>query len=748
MATIRRAAPLFLTVALLGVAGTVAPARAETGEAGAGGPLAPPAGHRLTGVAGRVIGSVPSGASAVGAAGPAGSTGSTGSRNSPGSNTAFAGGSSALGPGNAGAAMGSQGALTAVAATGSAGSNAANGSSGATGSKNPRGFPLAAVGVYAYQLADLTLHRVVTDAEGNFLFQDLPAGLYKVIAHKAGFEPAVIMLTRTTAQAYQFLELQLAKQDRARAASGASGGASDDFWSLRAHVPGDVLREIEAYEAPRISPLPRGGEMASLRVAALAKFHTEMQASTGVDQVPQLGAGQVASGRLGIEGDLGDVRVGLRGRFSQVNTAGLVPHGGAADGQGQSSALSLDLQAGAGSRISLTSAQNRMMPSSVSGVLPVAFQHYGLAWSQALGEGSHSELLAQYTSENNFNRQSPVDPAYIPGASRTWRVEGSYTTAWSDSSTLQAGIRYREQQFGLMPGAGGAAPGLQQLGPPQTGRDNLDVYGRGGTRILPAVLLEYGLYNTLRDGTVALTPQGGLVLELSEGWQLHTTVSHKAYENAAINPSFLPTLFKEEDICEQGARSCYQGDFSHHFGDEGLISFGAVQRSIGDTLRLYFSEDFFDRLESLYLVPGDRLPEVRFSITERVAPHVVTRLESNLASGGGGTFAASDGQPYRNKVRYLVTSLDTRFQSTGTGVFVALHRMRQDLAPLGAGTTISGQFDRLQVMLTQDLNKRFNLAAAWALQLNLELSRDATPYLSGADRELHRRVLGGLAVRF
>jgi len=240
------------------------------------------AAHRLTGVAGRVIG-------------------------------------------NAGSAVGSQGALTAAASTGSAGSNAANGSNGSTGSKSFRGFPLAAVGVYAYQLADLTLHRVVTDAEGNFLFQDLPAGLYKVIAHKAGFEPAVIMLTRTTAQAYQFLELQLAKQDRVRAASGASGGMSDDFWSLRAHVPGDVLREIEAYEAPRISPLPRTGEMVSLSAAALAKFHTEMQASTGVDQLPQLGAGQVASGRLGIEGDLGDVRVGLRGRFSQVNTAGLVP---------------------------------------------------------------------------------------------------------------------------------------------------------------------------------------------------------------------------------------------------------------------------------------------------------------------------------------------------------------------------------------------------------------------------------------
>jgi hypothetical protein len=632
-----------------------------------------------------------------------------------------------------------------------------SGGNGASGAGAASGTPLASVGVYAYQLADLTLHRVITDGQGNFLFQDLPAGLYKVIAHKAGFEPAVIMLTRTTAQAYQFLELQLARQD---AVHGLSG---DDFWSLRARVPGDVLREIEASERPQISQLPRVGDFASLPVAALAKFHTTMQATTGVDQLLQIGASQVATGRLGIEGNVGDVQVGLRGRFSQVNASGFEPHSGSA-ADGQTSALSLDLQAGPGSRISLTSTNNHFMPRTDSGFSPVDFEHYGVAWSQALGDASHSELIAQYTSENNFNRQSPIDPADIPGASRTWRVEGSYTTSWSDSSTLQAGVRYREQQFGLVPSAAGGSlgPGLQQVvsnagGSPglqqvpqlaQTFQDNLDVFGRGGTRIQPAVLLEYGLYSTLRDGTVALTPQGGLVLELSEGWQLHTTVSHRAYESARINPLFLPTLFKEEDICEQGAKSCYQGDLSLHFGDDGTISFGAVQRSIGDTLRLYFSEEFFDRLESLYLVPGDRLPEVRFSITERLAPQVTTKLETNVAAGGGGTFAASDGQPYRNKVRYLVTSLDTRFQATGTGVFLALHRMRQDLAPIGAGSTIGNQFDRVQLMLTQDLNKRFHLAAEWALQLNMELSRDAAPFLTGIDRELHRRVIGGLAVKF
>ena len=53
--------------------------------------------------------------------------------------------------------------------------------------------PLRAASVYAYQLADLSLEKVVTNAEGEFTFASLPVGLYKIIAFKPGFTPAVAM---------------------------------------------------------------------------------------------------------------------------------------------------------------------------------------------------------------------------------------------------------------------------------------------------------------------------------------------------------------------------------------------------------------------------------------------------------------------------------------------------------------------------------------------------------------------------
>src|SRR5215218_9382521 len=136
------------------------------------------------------------------------------------------------------------------------------------GEKNP----LAAAHIYAYQLADLSLHQVMTDGQGNFLFQNLPAGLYKIIAHKSGFMPAMIAIPRETAKAYQSIEMQLSKLQAGRA-------EGDDYWALRAQVPADVLHQIEidemAANTVQIDGLSSFGFGAGSRVALPSSFKGE-----------------------------------------------------------------------------------------------------------------------------------------------------------------------------------------------------------------------------------------------------------------------------------------------------------------------------------------------------------------------------------------------------------------------------------------------------------------------------------------
>lgn len=616
----------------------------------------------------------------------------------------------------------------ALALLGSAGNlHAENRQSGVAGRVLGEKTPLVAAGVYAYQLADLTLHKVVTDRQGNFLFQNLPVGLYKIIAHKPGFVPVVVMLTRTKAQAYQFLEVELAERQVGQAPE------QDDYWSIRARIPSDVLHEMdrEEIQLASFSPSPSG--------ALNGNFHTEMQAISGVDDIAG-GNGQVSGGGLGIEGMLGSTKVELRGQYRQLDAAPLGVNG--PGGGGQASSLSLDVAGGGGSRVSVLSRNDRMMAPRDSDS-PVDFEHYQVNWSQNVGENGRSDFVALYTAENNFHRQGLIDPMEIPETSQSWRIEGAYTTALGDRGSLQAGLRYRERQFGLSnverPGKAYEKPTLSSV----------DLFSRGGVSLQPAFLIQYGLYSTLSDGSLSLMPQGGFVLQIDDSkWQVEASASKRVYQDV-VTPDFLPSLFEQSDLCEQGSESCYEVRFSRAAGEDNSFSLGAIHRVVGDTLRLYFSEDFFDRLQSLYLVRGDEIPELKMSLNRRLSPQVTTSWQTSVAVGGGGMFVAPNGQPFENQVRYLITSLDTQFQKTSTGVYVSFHHLSQQLDP-AAGTSGPSvariESERLRLMLSQDLSFLLDLATDWAIQLNMELSRGATP--AEAQDSLRHRFLGGIAVKF
>lgn len=593
--------------------------------------------------------------------------------------------------------------------------------------------PLEAVRVYAYHLRNLKLEKVETDGAGRFLFQHLPAGLYKVIAHKAGFVPAVVQITRAAADSYQFLDLELAEER-------ADRGEANDFWAVRARIPADVLRQIAIQQA-------RAGEGSGLTLAGTAltrdlkpddlRFAAEMSATTGVDQIAVREPGQMVSGSLGVRGQVGDLRMSLTGDYRQLQTEAL------ATTAAQASALSLNLASAGHTEVTVRSLTNRQEPTRRSDE-PVDFELYRVSVSQNHGSNGRSELSAQYTDESNFYRQGSTDPLGIPEASRIFQLSGSYATSIGEGTQIEAGMRYWQRDYDT-PVADGAGHLYQ---PP--GEERVDVFSRGDTRLQPTVLVEYGLFTTLTDGSLSLAPRGGVVLKLGESWQAAASVSHRLQRGTALT-DFLPTLYNPRGDCGLNEEYCYRVLFTRDGEEDQRLSFGAMHRQFAETLRLYFSEDFFDHLENLYLVPGDELPEVQLAWTRRLSPKVLARLESNLAAGGGGIFYATDREPYENEVRYLVTSLDTRFQETSTGLFIAFHHLQQQLNAL-SGPELGPdpmELERLQLMLTQDLNVLLDLTQHWAVHLNMELSRGSDPFSQVEDdEELRKRILGGIAIKF
>lgn len=580
--------------------------------------------------------------------------------------------------------------------------------------------PLDEVAVYAYQLSNAALSKSSTDGDGKFSFVNLPAGLYKIIAYKPGFVPAVVLLTRAAASAYQFLDFELSEQRLSTEDDGS------DFWTIRGRIPSDVLRDLRlAQSAESLSqPEPE------------AAFTTQMQALAGVGSSPMIGNAQLTDALVNVAGRLGSLELGFRGRLQQLEPASLESEGARASGESQ--ALALSLEATDDSHLQLMTERAMLLGSR----LPVALERYGLSWSQPLGTTSRSRFEAQFTDQNNLYRDSGYSPLELPASSRSFRVEGSYETRLSDH-TIQTGVRYRQRI--LIPEADTAST---------IPYERIDVFGLDDWTVLPTVVVEFGLFSTLTDGRLSLTPHGGAVLDLGSRWSAAVSARQRMSEEEGPEAlrDFVAMHYAQGRECGTVEEHCYQIELSRKLGsgDGERVAIGALHREFADTVRLYFSDDFFRQLESLFLVRGDSLPQIKLAIGQRLSSRVFAELESYYGTGGGGTYQAADTATYRNAVRYLGTSLNTQFEQTSTALFLGFHRIEQELTPLDlqAPSAAPLAMDRLQILLTQDLASLLDMATDLAILLDMQLSRGTTPYDQLSSHELRHQVVGGIAVRF
>jgi hypothetical protein len=577
--------------------------------------------------------------------------------------------------------------------------------------------PINDARVYAYEVASFKVHEVKTDRSGEFLFKSLPAGMYKLIAFKPGFLPAVELLLRRNAEAEQKIDFQVVAEERGDVLQ------AEDYWNVRSRVPPDVLREIQ------IATLEQGGIPSGLNMHGGAFLETEMRALGGVQQLGSVGAADLHTAEIGLRGGIGTVRIGVDGSYQGMEQR--LPAGSMADGQAQS--LAVNVENATDQRVSISGASGQM---NMPGSQPVGLESYQIDWSGKTGAKGETRVSARFTEQMNYHLNGWLDPDQIPWNSQSWAIDGAYLSELTDRTSLETGLMYQQLTAD------------QSLLP--IDQERLGLFGKARTQIGPRVLVEYGLYSSaIDDGSLALMPTGGVVVELGN-WEAQASFSKRIEDREGFAQTFSSAFYGDRNTCYKVAAACYQVSLTQG-NEQESISIGAIQREYAETLRLYFSPDFFERLESVFVVEGDRVPEVQFSMTRKISPRILARLESNLAKGGGGIFYATDDQPYENHVRYLVTSLDTQFQKTQTGVFIAFHHLEQAFSQAGKAEEEVVQrleLERLQLMLTQDLSALVDIAANWAVRLNMELSRGSTPYTLTVDHELYKKLTGGISVSF
>jgi hypothetical protein len=593
--------------------------------------------------------------------------------------------------------------------------------------------PVSQAAVYAYHVVERSFRQVATDGAGEFLFETLPAGLYKIVAHKFGAPPAVVVLARRAAEDSQYVQVDLPP---------AGDDASRDFWSLRSEVPPDVLRELA----------PTAISLASYAAAASTapRFVTEVAALASRHELDSAQVAEIAGAEVDLRGSLGVLDLRLEGEFR--NLASRLRSDLGASGahesdplSGRSAVFRLGLSGDGPGRLGISGRTHELLGAQAVGQDPLDFTQYRIDYEREFDAERSTDLSAEFLDEAGLLSASRLAPRSLPLASRTWSVQGAYSQPLGSNHRIRAGLRYREaEQYGstlLFPEA----------------RDRyLEAWSHGEIDVGATMVLQYGLFSTTSDGSVSLTPRGGLLLRLGPSWQASAQASHRivATEEDPLARDFTPMLFAGSIGCESSDTTCYELQLLHGEEEQHGVALRGSWREFDRTVRLFLREDFELYPEGIFFVPGDTLPEAQAIVRRKLGANVAATWSSSYAAGGGGTYRAVNRRVYVNEVEYYTTSLAAQILPSSTGVYVAFQRVEQAIEPLPVRNrrsipSAAARLDRLELAVSQDLSALFDLASRWAVRIAMEVVRGGTVLVPVADEDDLRRGLStSVAVRF
>jgi hypothetical protein len=365
-----------------------------------------------------------------------------------------------------------------------------------------------------------------------------------------------------------------------------------------------------------------------------------------------------------------------------------------------------------------------------------------------LGDDSSTALLAQYVDETGAYAGRRMHPLDLPLASRALRVEGTYAREVGEDTSLRSGLRYRESLRDYPTRHGPAVDGgvLER---------SIDAWSLADWQLGNTYVVQYGMFTTARDGSVSLAPRGGLLVRLRPQWQASFSATRRLSltEDPTLRGEFVPGTLGSTLACEDAEAYCYEVQVIHGEETGDHLGVGGSWREFDRTVRLFLEDDFFAAGEGLFLVPGDRLPELHTTVSREIGSSVVTHWTTSFAQGGGGAFLAANRRVYENDVAYLSTVLDTTIRPSSTGIYVAFHRVEQRLDLLRRGLrrpAATAELERLELAVSQNLDRLFDLNSDWAVRVGFELLRGGTLFeaLPVDPGQLRHRITTGLAVRF
>jgi hypothetical protein len=583
--------------------------------------------------------------------------------------------------------------------------------------------PVADALVICYNIADTTLSRSRTAADGTFVVISEPVGVYDVVAYKKGFFPALVRLWHQAyPDAVSAVRLQLSPRGPASRASRQSS-----LWELRDRLPADVLREIslEDESVAATGPLDR------VRVdRALAG---EVRSVTNVSSTDNA----LSRTAVGVHGGLPNGwQYDLHGDYSAVTAASGAD---VATRTGNAAGLALDLATAPDEKLTVDTRRHTLSMHDDS---PASLQTHGVSWSHSNETGNVESVAARYVEETNLYRTTSAGGSFFPIGSRTLEVKARYARAATDTPGLNVSMTYRYREGLVGPSGVGADGAFFQSAP------DADLAATSSVRVGSSTELEGGVIGRYLSGGYGLAPVLAARYDVGGGTFVFVRGLYRVAESGTGTATVLPLVTSIEENGEATSRKGFSAGVERRTDGAGFRAEVSNQR-VNEAVRAFFEGDFLTDFDSLYLFDGNTVRQYQLTASHRLTDTLSgsVAMRYGTVSGDVAPLSASGFGVTDNAGRYWSARAAVEVVPTHTGVAVLVRGVRQRLG--SAGAPHANDADKVAVSLAQDLSILgiSPFGSACKLLLALESAR-STAYSDSDEQRLSRRLLGGLAFAF
>lgn len=582
--------------------------------------------------------------------------------------------------------------------------------------------PVAGALVVLYNVAETSLARLRTAADGTFVVASAPVGVYDLIACKKGYQPALVQILHQAApNSISSVEIQLASSSPAA----VSGKAGPTIWDLADRLPADVLRELDL-EQGDASPASHQ------RIAINRLMGGEVVTVAGS------GGGDAAVLRTtaALRGGLPNGwRYDLSGDYSSI-----APEADPGTTSGNSAGLALAVAPSSGEQVRLTTRRNSV---SFGDDHPASLQADTVSWSRGNETGTVQSVAARYLEETNLYRASAPGTTFFPIASRTWEVSANYSRPAADSPGIAVAMTYRHREAAVGPSGVGSQGAFIASSP------DADLSASTALQLSPRAQVQGGVVARYVAGGYGIAPRVVARYDVGEGTYFFVSGLYRVAESGIGSATYLPRVSSLDDDTSAAASRSYSVGIERAAAQGTAFRIEASEQRISEVVRAFFEGDFLNNLDSVYLLDGNTVRQYqatgRHRLSQTLAGTVSARygqIDGAVASGTTAAYGVSDSRGHFWSARAGVEVLPTR-----TGFAVLLHGVRQSLTT--PSSVIANDSDKVALSVSQDLSVLGLTPFGSACKLLLAVESSRARGSEGEDSpKTNQRLMGGVALSF